>query len=335
MSRIVPLTFAEHFTGIGGIHKGLEKAGMVSQFAGEIIPSRRAILEREFPNTTIGEDVRDTPASALGRGLALFCGGFPCQDTSIAAPHRRGLDGKRSGLYYPFRELLKAYLIWVDYTGPRWVLLENTPGILKSNGGRDHAAVIGGLAELGYMGAWRVVDARGVGSPQRRPRVLYLGHLGDSPEPAWQVLGDPRASTQAHPAHPVRGQAGGLQAVGSATGNGADAIFWRKAARPRAALSKGGYETWVESDFGNVLNGFDWGNATRQTHLIKQYGRLRAPTITEWERMSGFRDDYTASMGSDNVRANALGDSFHPLKAEWLGKRIISVTRTLPMIGRR
>lgn len=89
----------------------------------------------------------------------------------------------------------------------------------------------------------------------------------------------------------------------------------------------------MESDYANVLNGFDWGTPLRQTHLIRQHGALRAPTILEWERMAGFPDDYTASMGADSVRAKALGDSFHPMKAEWLGRRIVAYCARVPFIA--
>lgn len=101
-------------------------------------------------------------------------------------------------------------------------------------------------------------------------------------------------------------------------------MIWRKSARPRAALSEGGYETWVTADRSNTLTGYDGGLATRQTHLIYQDGRLRTLTLTEWERLAGFPDGWTASLPTSE-RYGTLGDSFHPGVAEWLGGRITAV----------
>lgn len=87
----------------------------------------------------------------------------------------------------------------------------------------------------------------------------------------------------------------------------------------------------MESDFANTLTGFDGGLATRQTHLIAQHGGLRTLTLTEWERIAGFPDGWTSSM-PDSERFSALGDSMHPLMAEWLGRRLVEVSAALPMI---
>jgi DNA (cytosine-5)-methyltransferase 1 len=107
----------------------------------------------------------------------ILTGGFPCQDLSIAGK-RAGLAGKRSGLFWEICRLL-------DETRTQTVILENVPGLLNSNGGRDMAVVLEALVKRGYRVGWRLLDAQYFGVPQRRRRVFIVGCLGNSgPSPA-------------------------------------------------------------------------------------------------------------------------------------------------------
>lgn len=194
------------------------------------------------------------------------------------------------------------------------------------------------LVQLGYGWAYRVVDGGDPGTPQRRPRVVVVGHRGGDPRPAWQVLGDHTPGGEA-----VRADHDGRPDPGPGTRplvEGDSLVrVWRKGARPRVALSKGyegGYrETWVNDGKANTLTGFDGGLATRQTHLIAQGGRLRTLTLTEWERLMGFPDDWTAMVNSDSARYTALGNAMHVGTATWLGRRLMAVNSTLPQIDTR
>jgi len=167
-------------------------------------PACQKVLRQHFPTIPLLGDISDVTGTQVGRP-DLAVGGFPCQDTSIAAPHRAGLAGSRSSNYFEFQRLIGEHLRLVDSTRPRWVVIENPVGLLKSPGrggsidrtGWDMAAVVRGLEDIGYGWAYRVVDARYLGSPQRRERVLVVGHLGGDPRPAWQVLGDPQDRQQA------------------------------------------------------------------------------------------------------------------------------------------
>ena len=102
----------------------------------------------------------------------LLCGGFPCQDYSVAKtlPTAHGIAGKKGVLWWEIRRILEA-------KRPRFVLLENVDRLLKSprsQRGRDFAIMLASLSDLGYSSEWRVVDASEYGFPQRRKRVFIL-----------------------------------------------------------------------------------------------------------------------------------------------------------------
>ena len=167
------------FSGIGGLDLGLERAGMRVVWQVEIDAFRRRILARHWPDVGRHDDVRDCGYGEVSpqarqqqlRPVDLICGGFPCQDLSVAG-RRAGLRAPRSGLFFEFARI-------VGEVRPAWFLLENVPGLLSSNGGDDFRIVIDTLQGLGYGVAWRILDSRHFGVPQRRRRVYVVGHLGD------------------------------------------------------------------------------------------------------------------------------------------------------------
>jgi DNA (cytosine-5)-methyltransferase 1 len=108
------------------------------------------------------------------RPIDLLVGGTPCQSFSVA--------GLRKGLADPRGNLMLTFLSIADKFRPKWVVWENVPGVLSSNGGRDFGTFLGALGELGYGFAYRVLDAQYFGVAQRRRRVFVVGYLGD-----WRV----------------------------------------------------------------------------------------------------------------------------------------------------
>lgn len=133
----------------------------------------------------------------------VLCGGTPCQSFSIAGL-RKGLADPRGNLMLTFGAIAGRYR-------PRWMVWENVPGVLSSNGGRDFGAFLGMLGELGYGFAYRILDAQHVRTrrfphavPQRRRRVWVVAYLGDWRRAA-AVLFD-RESLSGHP--PPRREAG-------------------------------------------------------------------------------------------------------------------------------
>jgi DNA (cytosine-5)-methyltransferase 1 len=190
-------THASFFSGVGGVDLGLERAGWRTVSFSEVDPYASAVLAARWPGVPNLGDItalaglRQLEPTADGRPVAdgrgdrrgqhdadglwsdatLWSGGFPCQGLSVAGK-RRGLADERSGLAFAFLDLVGRHR-------PPWVLLENVPGLLSSHAGRDLGALLGALGELGYGWAYRVLDARHFGVPQRRRRVFILAHTVD------------------------------------------------------------------------------------------------------------------------------------------------------------
>ena len=164
-------TVGSLFAGIGGFDLGFEQAGFATAWQVEIDDTNRAVLADRFPHAKQLRDVR-TCLPDLWR-TDVIVGGFPCQDVSIARK-RRGLAGARTGLFFDA-------LAIVSSLRPRWLVLENVTGLLNSNDGKDFQTVVRSLAECGYVGYWRVLDASYFGVPTARRRVFMVAGLGEQP----------------------------------------------------------------------------------------------------------------------------------------------------------
>jgi DNA (cytosine-5)-methyltransferase 1 len=200
----------------GSVCSGIEAAsvawhplGWRAAFLSEIEPFPRAALAHHYPDVPLHGDFTTIEAGQY-EPIDLLVGGTPCQSFSVA--------GLRGGLADDRGNLALQFLRLADRLRPRWVVWENVPGVLSSNDGRDFGSILGGLAELGYGWAYRVLDAQFFGIPQRRRRVFVVGCLGD-----WRravavlferhsLSGHPaprREAGQAAPTIPSRSTAGG------------------------------------------------------------------------------------------------------------------------------
>ena len=233
----------------------------------EIEPFPCAILKHRFPNVPNYGSLTEYQSWPLEPGsIDLLVGGCPCQSFSVAGL-RRGMEDPRGNLTLTFLGL-------ADKLKPRWVVFENVPGLLSSNGGRDLGAFLGALVQLGYGFAMRVLDAQHFGVPQRRRRVFVVACLGDWRAPAEVLLESDCVRRDIK-----KGRAKGKEVTGtlssrSSAGGGLGTDFdcagglqpvaFRKSKR---ACSTTDNETWVEADASNTLNNFDLGD-TRTTHAI-------------------------------------------------------------------
>lgn len=173
------------FAGVGGFDLALERAGFDVVASVEIDTKAQSVLQKHFPQSTIFNDVTEVTGEQLRAAgfraeSGVITGGFPCQDLSIAGK-RAGLAGKRSGLFWEICRIL-------DETRSQTVILENVPGLLSSNQGRDMAVVVEALVQRGYRVGWRVLDAQYFGVPQRRKRVFIVGCLGNSGRTPEEIL---------------------------------------------------------------------------------------------------------------------------------------------------
>jgi DNA (cytosine-5)-methyltransferase 1 len=180
----------------GSVCSGIEAAtaawhglGWQPSFFSEIEPFPRAVLTHHYPHVPLHGDFTTIKGDEY-ETIDLLVGGTPCQSFSVAGL-RGGLDDDRGNLALEFLRL-------ADRTRPRWLVWENVPGVLSSNGGRDFGSIIGGMVQLGYGCAWRILDAQFFGVAQRRRRVFVVGYLGDWRRAA-AVLFE-RHSLQGHPA---------------------------------------------------------------------------------------------------------------------------------------
>jgi DNA (cytosine-5)-methyltransferase 1 len=195
-------------SGIGAPERAWSDLGWRFVFASEIEAFPRAVLAHRFPTLPVHGDFTTIKAGD-DESIDLLVGGTPCQSFSVA--------GLRAGMADERGNLALEYLRLADRLRPRWVVWENVPGVLSSNEGRDFGAFVGGLGQLGYGFAYRVLDAQHFGVPQRRRRVFVVGYLGDW-RPAAAVLFE-RESLLGNPA-PRRKEGQNIAAL-IATGVGA------------------------------------------------------------------------------------------------------------------
>jgi DNA (cytosine-5)-methyltransferase 1 len=184
------------FAGIGGFDLGLERTGGFETVAFcEIDPYATAVLKQHWPKVPVYGDVRELTAERLaadGVEVDLICGGFPCQDVSIAGAQAGLRDDTRSGLWSEITRL-------VGELRPQFLLVENVSNLLAGPDERPggwFGRVLGDLASLGYNAEWHCIPAAYVGAPHVRDRV-WLAAYPDSNGLEGRVLGAEIARGQA------------------------------------------------------------------------------------------------------------------------------------------
>ena len=170
------LRYGSICSGVEAASLAWEPLGWQPQWFAEIEKFPAAILAHHWPEVENLGDITDDHFTERTGAIDLLVGGTPCQSFSVAGL-RGGLDDDRGNLAFRFCQI-------VDQLTPTWVVWENVPGVLSSNGGRDFGAILGALVECGYGFAYRILDAQFFGVAQRRRRVFVVGHLGDWRPPA-------------------------------------------------------------------------------------------------------------------------------------------------------
>lgn len=159
------------FSGGGLGDYGLMLAGMEIVGQVEIDEYCQKILKLRWPGVPKWRDIRDVKGEEIKRvcgTVDLIAGGFPCQDVSLAGK-RAGLEGKRSTLWSEFYRV-------VCEIQPRWIVVENVPGLLSANNGEFMRKILWNLFESGYDAEWDHIPARAVGAPHRRDRIIIVAY---------------------------------------------------------------------------------------------------------------------------------------------------------------
>jgi DNA (cytosine-5)-methyltransferase 1 len=180
------LKVVELFAGVGGFRLGLEEHNKYevvwsNQWEPQTKTQHASLIyeDRFGPNGHSSEDIETVPTSEIPKH-DLLCGGFPCQDYSVATTlkNSKGLIGKKGVLWWSIHRILSEIK-----DKPTFLFLENVDRLLKSPSsqrGRDFAVMLQSLNDLGYAVEWRVINAADYGMPQRRRRVFFLGYKKDS-----------------------------------------------------------------------------------------------------------------------------------------------------------
>jgi DNA (cytosine-5)-methyltransferase 1 len=284
-----PLRVVGLFAGIGGIEAGLDRAGHSSELLCEIEDAAAAVLRARFPTVPLTRDVLKLEALPE---CDLVAAGFPCQDLSQAG-RTAGIGGRNSGLVKRVFELLEQ----AEHQ-PRWLLLENVPFMLQLDRGDAMRFLARKLGELGYRWAYRVIDARAFGLPQRRQRVILLA----------SQTADPREILF----HGDRGEPETPDYRGRACG-----FYWTEGIRGLG---------WAVDAVPTLKGGSTIGIPSPPAIWMPD-GQIVTPDLRDAERMQGFEADWTAPAGElgrrgERHRWKLVGNAVSVPVAEWVGRRL-------------
>ena len=274
------------FAGIGGIEAGLMRAGHECELLCEIDPAARAVLESRFPGLPIERDV--SKLRGLPAGVELLAAGFPCQDLSQAGM-TGGIDGERSSLVNEVFRLARTHDV------PN-LLLENVSFMLALHRGAAIRHIVDRLEKLRYDWAYRVLDSRAFGLPQRRERVFIFASKEVRP---WEFLF--HGEEQAPPEPDFRGKACGF--------------YWTEGTRGLG---------WAVDAIPTLKGGSAIGIPSAPAIWLPD-GRIVTPEIGDAERLQGFAEDWTnpaIAVTKPGYRWKLVGNAVSVPVAEWIGRAI-------------
>ena len=346
----------------GSVCSGVEAAtvawhplGWKPKWFSEIEAFPSAVLAHHYPHVPNLGDMtafKEWPNEPID----LLVGGTPCQSFSIAGL-RKGLDDPRGNLMLTYVAIAARYK-------PRWLVWENVPGVLLSNGGRDFGSLLTALGQIGYGFAYRICDAQYFGVAQRRRRVFVVGYLGDWRRAAAVLFERDSLSGHPAPSRETREEvAGTFKACASSaydpttetlpiafgaqnSANQGDSVSTE--VTPTLDKSKTPAVLWsimpqnsgkdykaraVDVTQPLMAGGPVGGN--QGGDVIQQSMAVRRLTPTECERLQGFPDNYTQIAWRnklpedcpDGPRYKAMGNSMAVPVMRWIGQRINEVDK--------
>lgn len=283
-----PLKVVGLFAGVGGVELGLERAGHKTSLLCEIEEGARAVLRARLPKVALHDDV--CTLSELPDGTDLLTAGFPCQDLSQAGK-TVGIEGSRSGLVGEVFRLIRANRV-------PWLVLENVPFMLRLSKGRAMEVIVASLEELGYRWAYRVVNSRAFGLPQRRERVVLVASLSEDPRDVLFADDFPGPTDTVDP-----------------VGKVACGFYWTEGIRGLG---------WAVDSVPTLKGGSTIGIPSPPAMVLPS-GLVATPDIRDAERMQGFPVDWTRpalDVSRAGHRWKLVGNAVSVDMAEWLGRRL-------------
>ena len=283
------------FAGIGGIEHGLAEGGMTTVQLCEIMPEARCVLHHHYPNIHIDEDVTKLMDLAPAD---LLAGGFPCQNLSIAG-NKQGITGKQSSLVNEIFRLIE------NNRHPNFVLIENVANIISLRKGEAIDLITTKLSDFGYEWAYRLVDPRSFGIPQRRPRFIFLAsnvmHPKDVLFPADEDISasiDDKLNNETD-------------------GNGAYGFYWTE-----GKIGIG----WAKDSIPPLKCGSSLGLPSSPAIWDINRNFFGTPTIEDAERLQGFPESWTGVLlengYKDNKRWKLIGNAVNTAVSNWIGNRL-------------
>jgi len=294
------LTVAGLFAGIGGLELGLHQSGAHTKLLCEVWEPARAVLGEQFPGVDLRGDIGEV---AELPETDIVTAGFPCQDLSQAG-RTAGIHGDQSSLVrHLFRLLRKSH--------PRWVVIENVRNMLVLDRGNAMKYLINELEDLDYRWAYRLVDSRFTGAPQRRQRVILVASRDDDPRSVLFTddAGEPNDDQ-------YRSEAYGFYWTEGLTGVG-----WAKDAVPTL---KGGSSIGIPSPPAVWIREGQPGKA------------IVTPSISDAEHLQGFPRGWSlpalATSGRRSYRWRLVGNAVTVGVSAWLGGRLANPAAVLPLL---
>ncbi|NQZ32929.1 MAG: DNA (cytosine-5-)-methyltransferase [Oceanospirillaceae bacterium] len=287
------ITFNSFFAGIGGFDLGFENSGLTPLLQCEINPFCQDVLKKHWPKVQLFDDITTIKPNEIPLAN-IWCGGFPCQDVSVArgSKGRQGLKGKNSGLFFPFFQLITEHQ-------PEIVLLENVMGLLSSHNGQDFRTILESFNNQGYSVAWRVMNSRFFGAPQSRTRVFICASK-NQPLLAMKTLFE--------------------------TEGGPKLKNLRKAFLDVSECSKSGAKVAQIAYCLAATSGRHTGTDWSRTYVSYQ-SKVRRLIPLECEGIQGFPKHWTdldpnTTSDIDSDRYHALGNAVSVPVTQWIAKRL-------------
>lgn len=284
------------FAGIGGIEYGFHKSGVDTVLLSEIMPEARCVLASHFQKTIFNEDV--TKMDVLP-SCNILTAGFPCQNISIAG-NKQGIHGEKSSLVHEIFRLIES-----SSTKPEFIIIENVANIISLGGGEALRLITDKMKSYGYNWAYRLVDPRSFGIPQRRPRFIFVASRIVHPKDLlFPKNEDVLAEIDDKPS---------LDKLNT----GAYGFYWTE-----GKIGIG----WAKDSIPPLKCGSTLGLPSSPAVWDIDNDFFGTPEITDAERLQGFPADWSKPIEIEGFKSSfrwkVIGNAVNTKVSTWLGERI-------------